>query len=341
MRAVLALSIALSVFAGAAAPGLAEPSAAAGGLQVVDRIPGPDGGWDYASFDPARRRVYVAHGTEVLSLDADTGKLNPAFAAGDHLHAIVPVPGANILVTTNSGDNSVRILNASDGTLMKSLTVAADADGAVYDPSTSLMVVVNGDAGLVTLVDPLRQTVVGTITIGDALEFAVVDGKGKAYVNIEATGEIAVIDLAQRKVLARYPMGGCKGPTGLAYVEGDRLISACASHVAKILDAATGREIASLTIGGHPDSVEYDPDRHLAFIPTAEDGMLAVIALTGSADNTIVGAVPTEVGARTGAVDVKTGRIFLPTAQRDPPAAPGQRPKIKPGTFKILVLDRR
>ena len=111
--------------------------------------------------------------------------------------------------------------------------------------------------------------------------------------------------------------------------------------MAKILDATSGREIASLKIGARPDAVLYDPARRLAYVPTGGDGALSVIALSGPGDNSIVATVATQTGARTGAVDPKTGRIYLPTAEFMPPASPGQRPGIKPTTFQILVLDRR
>ncbi|HLI65267.1 MAG TPA: hypothetical protein VKU90_02790 [Caulobacteraceae bacterium] len=308
--------------------------------KVIQRVAGPDGGWDYASFDAARGRVYIAHGTQVLSLDVRTNKLDPDFAKGDRLHAVVPVPGSSVLVTTNSGDNSVRILNAANGALIKSLTVADDADGAVYDPFTHFVIVINGDKGLVTLVDPKRREVAGTIQVGDALEFPAVDGKGRLYVNVESTGQIAVVDLKTRKLVTHYPMAGCTRPTGLAYVLGDRLVSACGGGTAKILKASTGQELASFKIGGFPDAVIYDPVRKLALIPTALDGMLNVIALSGKDNNALVGEAPTQVGARTGAVDPKTGRVYLPTAEYILPVPAGQRPTTKPGTFQILVLAR-
>ena len=309
-------------------------------LRVVAHIPGPDGGWDYASFDSARRRVYVAHGDRVLSLDVKTGKLNPDFASGDHLHAIVPVPGADVLVTTNSGDDSVRILRATDGELIKSLHVASDADGAAYDPATRQVVVVNGDPGVLTLIDPLRRRVTATVQLHGKLEFVAVDGKGNAYVNVESTGEVAVVDLRRRVQSALYPMPGCQRPTGIAFVSHDRIVSACGGGGVRILDAADGHVIASFKTGAFPDAVIYDPKRQLAMAPSAMDGKLNLIALSGPHDNEIVGRVDTQIGARTGAVDPLTGRVYLPTAQYNLPVPPGQRPTIKPGTFQILVLDR-
>ena len=178
-----------------------------------------------------------------------------------------------------------------------------------------------------------------TITIGAGLEFPAVDGKGKLYVNIEETGEIAVIDIASRKLLGRYLMPGCKGPTGLALTGDQRLISACSNRVAKIIDAATGREIASFMIGARPDAVLLDGARGFAYIPSAMTGDLAVIALSGPRANSVVDTVTTQRGARTGTVDLKTGKIYLPTAEYV--VTPGQKPTPKPGTFQILVLDRQ
>jgi DNA-binding beta-propeller fold protein YncE len=319
--------------AAAAAPGTS-------GLQVVARIAGPDGGWDYASFDPARRRVYVAHGSSVMAIDADTGKMTADFAAGDHLHAVVPVPKTDLIVTTNSGDNSARVISAADGKLIASIPTANDPDGATYDPSTGLVMVIDGDAGEVTMVDAKAGKSVGSIAVPGRLEFPAADGKGRLYVNVEDKNEIAAVDIAARKVIARYPLADCKSPTGLAYVAGDRLVAACGAGAATILDAASGRQLATFKIGGFPDAVLYDAGRGVAYIPSALTGTLSVIALAGKDNNSLIETVPTQTGARTGAVDPKTGRIYLPTAQYVLPAPAGKRPTPKPGTFEVLVLAR-
>src|SRR5450432_2766974 len=222
------------------------------GLHVVGRIPGPDGGWDYASFDPARRRVYVTHADVVIAIDADTGKANLAFAPGTHLHAAVPVPGTDVVVTTNSGDNTAKIISAKDGSLLASIPTAKDSDGAAYDPKTGLVVVICGDGGALTLIDPKAMKAVGTITIGDNLEFGQPDGRGLFYVNVEEKNQVAVVDLAGQKVLRRYDLTDCKRPTGLAYVAGDRVITACGDGGVNILDAASGKLIAKFKVGGFP-----------------------------------------------------------------------------------------
>jgi DNA-binding beta-propeller fold protein YncE len=312
----------------------------ASGLRITQRIAGPDGGWDYASFDPRLGRVYVAHGDKVMVIDAVTGKVKPDFAAGARLHAVVPVPGTNRLVTTNSGDNTAKVIDATSGALLASIPTAQDADSAAFDPATRMVVVIGGDSGEITLVDPKALKAVGSIKVGGALEFLAPDGKGRVFVNAEDSNQIVLVDLKTRKVMAHWPLAGCRRPTGLAMVAGGRLISACGNGVAKILSTADGHDIATLTIGEGPDAVLYDDRRGLALIPCGRAGTLAVIALTGSHANTVIDTVPTQIGARTGAVDPKTGRVWLPTAQYNLPVPPGQRPTTKPGTFEVLELDR-
>jgi DNA-binding beta-propeller fold protein YncE len=339
----------LSLFVGAIAcvpvilvSGTAFADAAVGpsGLKIVQRIAGPDGGWDYASFDAARRRVYVAHGMQVVSIDADTGAVTPAFAQGNHLHAVTPVPGTDRIVTTNSGDNTAKILDATTGALIASVPTADDADSALYDPASGEVLIVGGDSGQIDFLDPKAAKVTASIKSGGKLEFLALDGHGKLFVNDEGKHTIVVIDLASKTVKGAYNMPGCVSPTGLAYVTGGRLVAACANGVAEIVDAASGKIIASPKIGARPDAVIYDEGRKLAYIPSGGAGTLSVIALSGAGDNTVIDTVATQVGARTGAVDPKTGRIYLPSAEYLPPTGPGQRPSVKPGSFKVLVLDR-
>jgi len=324
----------------ALAPAAARSAPGASGLKITQRIAGPDGGWDYASFDPRLRRVYVAHGDKIMLIDADSGKARPDFAKGDHLHAVVPVPGMDRIVTTNSGDNTAKVIDTRSGALLASIPTAQDADSAAFDPATGMVVVIGGDSGEITLVDPKALRAVGSIKVGGALEFLAPDGKGGVFVNVEDANQIVLVDLKGRKVMARWPLAGCRRPTGLAMVDGGRLVSACGNGVAKILSATDGHDIATLTIGEGPDAVIYDRRRGLALIPSGRTGTLAVIALQGPHANSVIDTVPTQIGARTGAVDPKTGRVWLPTAQYNLPVPAGQRPTTKPGTFEVLVLDR-
>jgi hypothetical protein len=331
------VSLLLSVSLLAGVPAVAAAADVTSALKVVARVPGPDGGWDYATFDAARHKVYVTRRNTVMVLDVASGKVEPYFSQGGRLHAAVPVPGTDLIVTTDSGDNTAKVISALDGHLIVAIPTPKDADGAVYDPGSGLVLVVCGDGGAVVLIHAEAGKSIGVIDVGSPLEFAGVDGDGHAFVNEEEKNAVAVLDLTSLKVTATWPLPGCQRPTGLAYGEG-QVISACGNGVVDILDAATGKPLASLTIGKGPDAVIYDYKLQTAYVPSGATGTLAVIPLTGPAKDTIIATVPTQISARTGTVDPWTGRIYLPSAQYDPPATPGARPQAKPGTFEMLVV---
>jgi len=203
-------------------------------------------------------------------------------------------------------------------------------------------VAINGESGLLVLIDVHQAKVVGTISIGGHPEFAVADGKGRVYVNVEGkkSSEIVAVDIASRKVVQKIPLKGCEGPTGLAYDQGnDLLISVCGDNgVTKFIHAANGHEAASIEVGKGADAVMFDPQRHVAFIPSAEKGTLSVIAVRSATDVAVVQTVTTQKGTRLGAVDTTSGRVYLPAAQFGPPVPPIPYPSVLPGTFEILVV---
>lgn len=329
----------LSLLGLIAAAGLAAAAAhAAPTYALVDHIKLADGNFDYSSFDPVHRRFYIGRTGGVTALDVDAKTLAMLDPQAQRTHEpLVLNHGANLLVT-DSGTNSAHVLDALTGAVLADVPTDKDPDGAVFDPASGLALVINGQAGVVTLIDPATWKAVGSIAVGGGLEFGAVDGAGKAFVNVEDQNQIAVINTRARTVVARYALKDCEHPGGLAYAaNAGVLIAACGNNVAKVIKAATGEDIATLTIGKFPDAVIYDPVRKLAFIPCALDGVLEVIAVRGPNDVAIVQTVKTQQGARSGAVDPKTGILYLPTAHYAL-SPTGGRPTPVPGTFEILVV---
>ena len=315
------------------------PAVAAPTYAETGQIAGPDGGWDYASFDPVHRRLFISRSNGLTALDVDSGTLVGHLADGARTHEPLALPGGDQVLLTNGATNSALLLNAADGKLIASIPTAPFPDGAVFDTASGLAVT-GGAAGIATLIDPVAKAQVGTITIGGHLEFLASDGQGRVFVNVESGNEIAVLDLKAKTVSARYKLDGCDSPGGLAYApSADVLIAACDNKVAKVVAAKTGAVQATLAIGDGPDAVIYDPVRKLAFIPCGHDGVLEVIDVKGGADAVVIQTVKTEIGARTGALDPKTGKLYLPTAKYGPPATPGGRPLSLPGTFHIVVVS--
>lgn len=335
--AVSALALSATIAGTAsAAPKPAVP-AAAPAYRIVAEIAGEDGGWDYAVVDPVHRRLYQSRRDGVMALDLDTGRVTPRLVGGDRARAEVLLPDGQSVLAAMGGSNEAVIYDGASGEVRARIPVKAP-DGAVVDPTTGLVWVMR-KTGQAALIDPKAGRQVGETEIGGELEFPVTDGKGRIFVNVADANAIAVVDTRSRKVVAHYKLRGCDGPTGMAYAARQNvLISVCENGVAKVLDAASGREISSVAVGRGADAVILDDQRNLAFVPAGDDGVLSVLSI-GPAGRTVQKArIKTRYGVATGALDPTTGKVYLSAAAYAPKDAHGERAQL-PGSYRMLVVS--
>ena len=316
---------------------LAAGVASAGDYKVLDRVPGPDGGWDYARIDAAHNRVLVARGSFVQAVDLTSHAVTAGLAPGAMLHDALPVNGGAEIMVTNGGTASAVFIDAKTALTVATVKTGRNPDAAAFDPKTGLVLAMNHTGGSVTLIDPKAHTVVGTIEVGGALEAGAVDGTGRAFVNVEDKNEIAVLDLIKATVTARYPLPGCDAPTGIIYDAADRLLLSACDGATVVVDAATGKVVQTLATGKGADGIAWDAGRRLAFVSAGRDGTLSVIEIKGGKAR-IIQTVQTARGARTLAEDPKSGRVYLPSAEYTASATPGGRPTVVPGSFKLIIV---
>ena len=313
--------------------------AAGSGYHLLPGISGPDGGWDALSVDTVNNRVLVTRGAHVMSVDLATGAVNGTFADAQGSHAAIAVNGGAQVLITNGTTNAATIVDGKTGALLATVPTGKGPDAAILDPASGLVLVMDHAGGDITLVDPKTMKAVGTIPVGGTLEFAAVDGAGKAFVNVEDKAELAVIDIAGRKVIARYKLAGCEGPTGLAYAPADKMLISTCDGVADVTAAATGKLVASIKIGDGADGVAFDPKTKLAFASAGQSGTLSVMSIAGG-KAALVETIKTQPSARTIAIDERTGRVYMPAATQVPPVPPARRPTNTPGSFHLLVAGK-
>ena len=325
-----------SVFLGLLAAASVLPALAAGKLAVIDQIDAPRGAWNFSALDPASRRLYVGRTDGVLAVDIDSRKVTPLPLSGRRVQMVAPVPGTDLVVATLEDSNSAVLMNGRTGAVVKELPAGRGPEIATFDPASGLVAVMAASEEII-LIDPVRQAVAGRIHMGSLLESGAADGHGLLYVNLEDKHAIGVVDVAARKLSRSWPLGDCDDPTGLGYEPKKHwLISSCAgSRVAKVVDTASGAIVATLPIGIEPDAVMVDAQRHLAFIPCSE-GHLTVISLSGAKPR-VIASVVTAQGSTTGALDPRTGRVYLPVGRA--PSTPFGGREI-PG-FAVLVVGRQ
>lgn len=294
----------------------------------------------------AARRVYLSHGTEVKVIDADNGRLigNVTGLKQDHGVAIASEFGRGFI--TDGAQGKVIIFDLKTLRVVGEAKADHDADGVVYDPASKRIFAMNGDSNNCTVIDAKSGTVVGTIGLGGAPEFAVADGSETIFINLENKNEIVALDSHTLKIKSRWPVAPAGSPTALAMdVRHRRLFSAGREpQMLVVLNADTGKVIQSFPISGGVDAAAFDLETAMVFASTRE-GMLHIFHEDSPDKFTHVETVRTEYGAKTMGLDTQTHHVFLDTADFGLPTSsaasrPGLRRIALPGTFRVLVYGR-
>ena len=341
------IGILLFVFGSAAAAGAYGGTATpTGGFSVAEsHLIGGEGSWDYAQYDPARQRLFVARVGGVLVIDTRTMKPVGSISAfaGTRTHGIALAPELGLGMTSDGEEKTSTVFNLATLALVRRIALGHAPDGIVYDRFSRKAIAFDGDTAVAF--DPSAGKVVAEIALPGSPEAAASDGNGHVYVNISDKDEIATIDTAHWKLENHWQIGGgCKVPTPLAMnAEGTHLFVGCRSGILAVVNVSTHAVVAALPIGKGADTVAYDPKSRLVFVSCWE-GTLAIVAAKGG-DYRVLQTVSTVKGARTLALDPVGPRIFLPVADLGPllPQVGDipSRPAIVPDTFRILTVARR
>jgi YVTN family beta-propeller protein len=345
----LGLFILSSLCAGLTAAPRASGAAAPEKMAILQRWKlGGAGGWDYLTAEPGRQRLFISRGTRVDVIGTESGKILGTIPDTQGVHGIALAKELNRGYTSNGRANSVTVFELDTLKVIQETKIpAGNPDAILYEPAGKHVFTFNGMSKDVTVLDASNLTVVGKIPVPDKPEFAVEDGRGHIFVNIESDpGQMVVIDSVKLSVKATWPLPGCNSPTGLAIDKTQqRLFSVCDGKVMAVTDSSSGRQVALVPIGEHPDAAAYDDKRKLVFSSNGE-GTLSIIRQESADKYTVADTLPTQRGARTMALDGVTGKIYLATADFGPaPAAtaeqPRPRPTMLPDSFVVLVVGER
>ena len=316
-------------------------------FKVVQKVVvGGDGGWDYLLVDPAARRLYVTRATRVMVFDADSLKPVGEIPNTTGVHGVALAPELSRGFTSNGRAGSITIFDPKTLATIEEVRIQGqNPDAILYDPPTKRVFAFNGRSADATVLDAASGKVAGTIPLGGKPEFATTDLEGHVFVNLEDKSEVLALDPHKLSVEHRWPLAPCEEPSGMAIDRGHRrLFVGCSNKMMAMLDAATGKVLATAPIGGGVDANGFDPGTGLAFSSNGE-GTLTVAKEGPPGTLKVLENVATQRGARTMALDEKTHRVFLVTSEFGPPPSPTAdqphpRPSQVPGTFTILVVGR-
>jgi YVTN family beta-propeller protein len=302
---------------------------------------GGEGGWDYLTADSAAHRLYITHGGRVEVLDSATGKSIGAITGLKGTHGVALDEAGKYGYISDGGANAVVIFDRMSLQTVTSIPAGTNPDGIVFEPVTKTVWAFNGRSKDVTVIDTSSQKVIATVPLPGKPEFPVADGKGVVFDNIEDKSEIVRLDAKYPKITATWPLSPCESPSGLAMDRtGRRLFAVCDEKKMAVVDANTGKVIATPEIGNGPEAAGFDPKAKLAFASNGEGTVTVVDASSNSYK--VLQNLATQQGARTMALDTATGKIYVVTAAFGPrleatTANPRPRPAIVPDSFTVIV----
>jgi YVTN family beta-propeller protein len=308
---------------------------------------GGDGGWDYLTFDPAGKRLFISRGTHVMVVDPYKGSVMGDIPDTTGVHGIALAQDLGKGFTSNGRENSVTVFDLKSLKQTNKIKIDGEnPDAILYDPSTKRVFTFNGRSKNATVIDATNDKVVTTIPLDGKPEFGVADGKGGVFVNIEDKSELTSIDAKKATVIKTWPLAPCEEPSGLAMDQKHRrLFAGCSNKMMAVVDADSGKVIATPAIGEGVDANAFDAGQQLAFSSNGRDGNLTVVHEDSPEKFTVVENVPTQKFARTMALDTTNHDVYLVTAEIEeaPPAKEGERPRrtMKPGTFTLLVVGKK
>ena len=326
---------------------IATTLAAAGGRHLIKKIPVPgDYGWDYLTADTEGRRLYVSHDKEVVVIDLDSYAILGKIPGSDvHGIAVVKDLGRGFISATDPG--SVTIFDLKTLAVLGKVPVGEDPNAIFYDPKTKRVFTIDRGSQRVSAIDPKTGKVAGTVEgLGGRTEHAVSDNAGHVFLNMQSLGTLLRIDAQALKITDTWKLAPCEQPSSMDIDRThQRVFIGCRSGVMTVVDATNGRIITTQPIGRGVDAAEFDERRGLIYFSTGGDGAMWVFHQDSPDQYTLVETVKTQAGARTMAIDRKTGRAYLSAGEFGPPPTPAPAPggrqgrgAMVPGSFSVLVF---
>ncbi|HEU6450973.1 MAG TPA: YncE family protein [Gemmatimonadaceae bacterium] len=307
---------------------------------------GGEGGWDYIALDTVHNRLFIARSDRIMVVDPDKGTLLAEIPGLDRAHGIAFSYATGHGFATSGADSTVTMFDLATLKVLGRTRVDADDDAILYDPASTHIFTMNGDAHTASVIDAASGKRIGTIALGGQPEFAVSDGAGKVYVNLEDRGAIVELDPRAMKVTRRWSIAPCESPTGLAMdAAHGRLFSVCRNRIMAISDVRAGKLDTTVPIGSGVDGARFDPATGDAFASNGE-GTLTVVRESSPSEFRVAQTVPTISGGRTMELDPRNHRVYVVGARfgeaRAEPTAgsPRRRSPMIPGSFTLLVLAR-
>ncbi|WP_353067122.1 YncE family protein [Tunturibacter psychrotolerans] len=309
---------------------------------------GGKGGWGFLVLDTPAHRLYIPRTDRVMVVDTDSGKLLGEVEGMKNNRELTLDDSGKYGYVTDPTDGSagyVRVFDRTNFKVVASVPTGAVPNAIVFDPTSKSVVAFNSHSHSATIIDSANNQVTATVPLAGRPGSAISDGTGSVFVTLPASGEIARIDVAAKKVSATWQLTPCTGPSGLAVDTGrHQLFTACEDHKLVSVSTDTGEVVVLGDAPLNAGDIDFDVQHNLLFVADAT-GELSIFRRDSALKYSRVQQVKTQPGARTMAVDPKYVKAYLVTSKfgQNTSAVSEElqyRPTPIPGTFSVIIVGR-
>ena len=279
-------------------------------------LPGQANRFDYASVDPQRRLLFLAHlgSGMVTAVDLRTNRVIANVSDVPSVHGVLAVPELGEVFASATGQNRLDVISERTYRVIAHAPAGTYPDGIAYAPDSRELFVSDESGRTETVIDTRANLRIATIPLGGEVGNSQYDPiSHKVFVDVQTLDEIVAIDPGTNKLMARYPLPqSCRDDHSLLLDSPARLAFVACDDNAKLLlvDMTDMHVLSAHDVGRDPDVLAFDPGLQRLYV-ASESGVVAVFELEAK-DLRLLGLKFLAHEAHSVAVDPATHLVYFP-----------------------------
>jgi DNA-binding beta-propeller fold protein YncE len=284
------------------------------GYHVIKEIPTPNAAsWNTLALDSSSRRLYAADAASVFVVDLDKEQVTRQLTNLVDVRCFIPVPKFKVAFYSAGDKASASGINLNTFKPAPSVKTSARPLAIVTDTNASLGFALCADGGG-TVFEPDDGDLEGKFQLPAAPRSGVMDSKSRRVFCSLENGQVVVFGAATKVgALTTWSVAPGEKPSALAFDPTmQRLLVGCGNNLLVAMDTTSGKVVDSITVDSGADTIVFDSGSGQVFATNGK-GKISVIQLLPQ-KMLVTGTLAVAPGSRCMAVDVKTRKLYVGTA---------------------------
>ena len=285
-------------------------------------LPGPPGKrFDYLTIDYKHHYLLSAHlgAGNLYVIDLKTNHVLHSIPDVAGVEGVEFAPDVNKVYTSDWLENKIGVVSLDSMKVIKKLPTESKPDGSAYAEPFHKVYVSDERGKAEAIIDVKQDRIVKTLHFESETGMPQYDPVArKVYVNLQDQNIFAVIDPATDTVVARYPVGKCRGNHGMTLdPENHRAFLECEGNsLMTVFDLDSHKPIAYLPNAAGGDVIKYDPGLKRIYV-ACSSGAISIFSEDDPNHYRKLEDFRVQRRVHSLAVDFETHRVYAPEQEED------------------------